>query len=135
MQDRMYASRLTHASDKILTSPRQPSSAPGGKTSFMRPKSEKEALWSCANGTESLWMKYKWSQEGPSMYLSDIAFESGIADDRTSRDMVSLIPRLSSFAVSGTPARAQVADLLHVLKYVLFSFYNPAIRPCHRCAK
>ncbi|KAG6895597.1 hypothetical protein C0992_000477 [Termitomyces sp. T32_za158] len=33
-------------------------------------------------------------------------------------DMVSLIPRLSSFAVSGTPARQQVADLMHVLKSV-----------------
>lgn len=33
-------------------------------------------------------------------------------------DMVSLIPRLSSFAVSGTPARAQVADLMHVLKFL-----------------
>ncbi|KAF5378608.1 hypothetical protein D9615_007143 [Tricholomella constricta] len=33
-------------------------------------------------------------------------------------DMVSLIPRLSSFAVSGTPARQQVADLTHVLKFL-----------------
>ncbi|KAG6844323.1 hypothetical protein H0H87_007807 [Tephrocybe sp. NHM501043] len=33
-------------------------------------------------------------------------------------DMVSLIPRLSSFAVSGTPARQQVSDLLHVLKFL-----------------
>lgn len=33
------------------------------------------------------------------------------------RAMVSLIPRLSSFAVSGTPARAQVSDLMHVLRY------------------
>ena len=32
--------------------------------------------------------------------------------------MVSLIPRLSSFAVSGTPARSKVDDLIHVLKYV-----------------
>ena len=34
------------------------------------------------------------------------------------REMVSLIPRLSSFAVSGTPAKTQIADLIHVLKYV-----------------
>lgn len=34
----------------------------------------------------------------------------------SNREMVSLIPRLSSFAVSGTPARTQVADLLHVLR-------------------
>ena len=33
------------------------------------------------------------------------------------REMVSLIPRLSSFAVSGTPAKTQIADLIHVLKY------------------
>ncbi|TFK50586.1 hypothetical protein OE88DRAFT_1631458 [Heliocybe sulcata] len=33
-------------------------------------------------------------------------------------EMVSLIPRLSSWAVSGTPARAQVADLVHVLKFL-----------------
>lgn len=33
-------------------------------------------------------------------------------------DMVSLIPRLSSFAVSGTPARAQISDMLHVLKFL-----------------
>ncbi|KAF7799206.1 hypothetical protein EIP86_010437 [Pleurotus ostreatoroseus] len=33
-------------------------------------------------------------------------------------DMVSLIPRLSSFAVSGTPARSQVSDLIHVLRFL-----------------
>ncbi|KZT19573.1 hypothetical protein NEOLEDRAFT_1159005 [Neolentinus lepideus HHB14362 ss-1] len=33
-------------------------------------------------------------------------------------EMVSLIPRLSSWAVSGTPARAQVFDLIHVLKFL-----------------
>ncbi|KAF7984569.1 hypothetical protein HWV62_13783 [Athelia sp. TMB] len=33
-------------------------------------------------------------------------------------EMVSLIPRVSSWAVSGTPARAQVADLKHVLKFL-----------------
>ncbi|KAI0053500.1 hypothetical protein FA95DRAFT_1579571 [Auriscalpium vulgare] len=36
----------------------------------------------------------------------------------TLEEMVSLIPRLSSFAVSGTPARAQVSDLSHVLKFI-----------------
>ncbi|KAJ3901958.1 SNF2 family N-terminal domain-containing protein [Lentinula edodes] len=35
-------------------------------------------------------------------------------------DMVSLIPRRSSLAVSGTPARAQVSDLSHVLKFLRF---------------
>ncbi|KAL0952896.1 hypothetical protein HGRIS_007114 [Hohenbuehelia grisea] len=33
-------------------------------------------------------------------------------------DMVSLIPRLSSFAVSGTPAKGRVSDLIHVLKFL-----------------
>ncbi|KAJ7281752.1 SNF2 family N-terminal domain-containing protein [Mycena rebaudengoi] len=33
-------------------------------------------------------------------------------------DMVSLIPRLSSFAVSGTPARTKIGDLMHVLKFL-----------------
>ncbi|KIJ64355.1 hypothetical protein HYDPIDRAFT_154792 [Hydnomerulius pinastri MD-312] len=35
-----------------------------------------------------------------------------------SEEMVSLIPRVSSFAVSGTPARAQVADLIRVLRFL-----------------
>ncbi|KAJ6504820.1 SNF2 family N-terminal domain-containing protein [Mycena vitilis] len=33
-------------------------------------------------------------------------------------DMVSMIPRLASFAVSGTPARTQVPDLMHVLRFL-----------------
>ncbi|KAI0697783.1 SNF2 family N-terminal domain-containing protein [Cytidiella melzeri] len=33
-------------------------------------------------------------------------------------EMVSLIPRLSSFAVSGTPARSKVDDLIHVLNFL-----------------
>ncbi|OAX33387.1 hypothetical protein K503DRAFT_786536 [Rhizopogon vinicolor AM-OR11-026] len=35
-----------------------------------------------------------------------------------SEKMVSLIPRLSSFAVSGTPARTQVSDLIRVLRFL-----------------
>ncbi|KAI6013221.1 SNF2 family N-terminal domain-containing protein [Pisolithus marmoratus] len=35
-----------------------------------------------------------------------------------SEEMVSLVPRLSSFAVSGTPVRAQVSDLIHVLRFL-----------------
>lgn len=34
------------------------------------------------------------------------------------RDMVGMIPRLSSLAVSGTPAKGQVSDLLHVIRCV-----------------
>ncbi|PFH49282.1 hypothetical protein AMATHDRAFT_148016 [Amanita thiersii Skay4041] len=33
-------------------------------------------------------------------------------------EMVSLIPRQSSLAVSGTPARAQISDLIHVLRFL-----------------
>ncbi|KAF9064876.1 SNF2 family N-terminal domain-containing protein [Rhodocollybia butyracea] len=39
-------------------------------------------------------------------------------------DMVSLIPRRSSLAVSGTPARVQVSDLSHVLKFLRFNMEN-----------
>ncbi|KAH7911867.1 SNF2 family N-terminal domain-containing protein [Hygrophoropsis aurantiaca] len=35
-----------------------------------------------------------------------------------SEEMVSLIPRFSSFAVSGTPARNQVADLIRILRFL-----------------
>ncbi|KAG1816837.1 SNF2 family N-terminal domain-containing protein [Suillus subaureus] len=35
-----------------------------------------------------------------------------------SEEMVSLVPRLSSFAVSGTPARTQVSDLIRVLRFL-----------------
>ncbi|KAF9238471.1 SNF2 family N-terminal domain-containing protein [Melanogaster broomeanus] len=35
-----------------------------------------------------------------------------------SEEMVSLIPRLSSFAVSGTPARAEISDLIRVLRFL-----------------
>ncbi|KAJ6581273.1 SNF2 family N-terminal domain-containing protein [Mycena capillaripes] len=38
--------------------------------------------------------------------------------DMSSIDMVSMIPRLASFAVSGTPARTQISDLMHVLKFL-----------------
>lgn len=49
--------------------------------------------------------------------LNDLCFRSLLMT--WFREMVSLIPRLSSFAVSGTPAKTQIADLIHVLKYVL----------------
>jgi E3 ubiquitin-protein ligase SHPRH len=46
--------------------------------------------------------------------------------------MVSLIPRLSSFAVSGTPAKTRVSDLSYVLKlsdrYLLASW-------CSQCKR
>ncbi|KAI6163980.1 SNF2 family N-terminal domain-containing protein [Pisolithus thermaeus] len=35
-----------------------------------------------------------------------------------SEEMVSLVPRLSSFAVSGTPAKTQVSDLIRVLRFL-----------------
>ena len=68
--------------------------------------------------------RFKWSVEARSSSCWDCfsCFDRPLTCPY--RDMVSLLPRLSSFAVSGTPARAQVADLIHVLKYVfaLFSF-------------
>ncbi|KLO16506.1 hypothetical protein SCHPADRAFT_823117 [Schizopora paradoxa] len=39
---------------------------------------------------------------------------------RKTEYMVSLIPRISSFAVSGTPARNTVDDLIHVLKFLRY---------------
>ncbi|KAI9061801.1 hypothetical protein FKP32DRAFT_1594010 [Trametes sanguinea] len=44
--------------------------------------------------------------------------EVQMAGGGKTEEMVSLIPRLSSFAVSGTPARSQVADLIHVLRFL-----------------
>lgn len=46
------------------------------------------------------------------------SFAYSLADIYHSREMVSLIPRLSSFAVSGTPARAQALDLIGVLRFL-----------------
>lgn len=48
------------------------------------------------------------------------------------REMVSLIPRLSSFAVSGTPARAQVSDLIRVLRLGRLVAAADALTPCPR---
>ena len=39
-----------------------------------------------------------------------------------SSEMVSYVPRLSSLAVSGTPVKAHMSDLIHVLKYVALRF-------------
>ncbi|KIK58778.1 hypothetical protein GYMLUDRAFT_45086 [Collybiopsis luxurians FD-317 M1] len=47
--------------------------------------------------------------------------EVQMAGSGKTEDMVSLIPRRSSLAVSGTPARAQVSDLSHVLKFLRFN--------------
>ncbi|KAK7680847.1 hypothetical protein QCA50_016157 [Cerrena zonata] len=44
--------------------------------------------------------------------------EVQMAGGGKTEEMVSLIPRLSSFAVSGTPARAQISDMIHVLKFL-----------------
>ncbi|KAI0334196.1 hypothetical protein GY45DRAFT_1318648 [Cubamyces sp. BRFM 1775] len=44
--------------------------------------------------------------------------EVQMAGGGKTEEMVSLIPRLTSWAVSGTPARSKVADLIHVLKFL-----------------
>jgi len=49
-----------------------------------------------------------------------LGWNTCIVIDAKLREMVSLIPRLSSFAVSGTPAKTQVSDLIRVLKCVPF---------------
>lgn len=57
------------------------------------------------------------------------------------REMVSLIPRLFSFAVSGTPARTQVPDLIRVLRLDGLITTNDALIPpiqvlaCSRCCR
>jgi E3 ubiquitin-protein ligase SHPRH len=38
-----------------------------------------------------------------------------------------LVPRLASFAVSGTPARTQISDLMHVLKYARSHKHNNGV--------
>jgi len=45
------------------------------------------------------------------------------------REMVSLVPRLSSFAVSGTPARVQVSDLIRVLRLCRLIIFDDALTP------
>ena len=60
-------------------------------------------------------MRFRWWEEGKPSCVNSAIYLSLVLM-LSFRDMVSLIPRLSSFAVSGTPARAQVADLMHVLK-------------------
>ncbi|KAF4586100.1 hypothetical protein EYR38_010373 [Pleurotus pulmonarius] len=44
--------------------------------------------------------------------------EVQMAGGGKTEDMVGMIPRLSSLAVSGTPARGQVSDLLHVIRFL-----------------
>lgn len=44
--------------------------------------------------------------------------EVQMAKGTKTEEMVSLLPRLSSLAVSGTPARSQIADLLHVFRFL-----------------
>lgn len=75
-------------------------------------------LW--LNGGESSWTKYRWWAVGKQSKLDRF---HEVRNVRVKviivvfiREMVSLIPRLSSFAVSGTPARATVDDLIHVIK-------------------
>ncbi len=44
--------------------------------------------------------------------------EVQLAGGGKTAEMMSLIPRVSSLAVSGTPAKANVSDLVHVLRFV-----------------
>lgn len=68
------------------------------------------------------WTKCRWWEvEKPSSYIPAACSPYSVLIQNALREMVSFIPRLSSFAVSGTPARAQVADLIHVLKWAILS--------------
>ncbi|KAK7460694.1 hypothetical protein VKT23_009409 [Stygiomarasmius scandens] len=58
--------------------------------------------------------------------------EVQMAGGGKTEDMVSLIPRLTSFAVSGTPARTQVADLIHVLKFLRINQFIGGQKMWHR---
>ncbi|KAF8963293.1 SNF2 family N-terminal domain-containing protein [Flammula alnicola] len=50
-------------------------------------------------------------------------------------EMVSFIPRLSSFAVSGTPAKSQMSDLIHVLKFLRIDQLVGSLRLWNRLLK
>ena len=58
---------------------------------------------------------------------NNLYFSHFVDNDMWFREMVSfLIPQLSSFAVSGTPAKIRTADLIHFSNYVFevcFQYY------------
>ncbi|KAF8055235.1 SNF2 family N-terminal domain-containing protein [Lyophyllum atratum] len=74
-----------------------------------RPRRE-DVVYSSVERTRSPLVMVEWGRV--------IMDEVQVVGGGKTEDMVSLIPRLSSFAVSGTPARQQVADLMHVLKFL-----------------
>ncbi|KDQ23693.1 hypothetical protein PLEOSDRAFT_1048636 [Pleurotus ostreatus PC15] len=51
-------------------------------------------------------------------WLRVVMDEVQMAGGGKTEDMVGMIPRLSSLAVSGTPAKGQVSDLLHVIRFL-----------------
>ncbi|KAF8060148.1 SNF2 family N-terminal domain-containing protein [Lyophyllum atratum] len=74
-----------------------------------RPRRE-DVVYSSVERTRSPLVMVEWGR----VVMDEVQMVGG----GKTEDMVSLIPRLSSFAVSGTPARQQVADLMHVLKFL-----------------
>ncbi|KAG5652712.1 hypothetical protein H0H81_003963, partial [Sphagnurus paluster] len=75
----------------------------------VRPRRE-DVVYSTVERTRSPLVMVEWNR----VIMDEVQMVGG----GKTEDMVSLIPRLSSFAVSGTPARQQVADLMHVLKFL-----------------
>ncbi|KZV84430.1 hypothetical protein EXIGLDRAFT_776552 [Exidia glandulosa HHB12029] len=58
--------------------------------------------------------------------------EAQLVGDGKAAEMVSLIPRMASFAVSGTPAKANVADLYKTLKFIRVPDIVPSKRHWER---
>ncbi|KAG5643859.1 hypothetical protein DXG03_009543 [Asterophora parasitica] len=75
----------------------------------IRPRRE-DVVYSTVERTRSPLVMVEWNR----VIMDEVQMVGGGKVE----DMVSLIPRLSSFAVSGTPARQQVPDLIHVLKFL-----------------
>ncbi|KAF7317918.1 SNF2 family helicase [Mycena kentingensis (nom. inval.)] len=74
-----------------------------------RPRRE-DVVYSSLTRTRSALIRVEW--------LRVLMDESQLVGGGNVEDMVAMIPRLASFAVSGTPARIQVADLSHTLKFL-----------------
>ncbi|KAF8870912.1 SNF2 family N-terminal domain-containing protein [Gymnopilus junonius] len=74
-----------------------------------RPRRE-DALYSRTPRSRSPLVMVEWKR----VVMDEVQMVGGGA----AAEMVSLIPRLSSLAVSGTPAKSQMSDLIHVLKFL-----------------
>ncbi|KDR77994.1 hypothetical protein GALMADRAFT_244962 [Galerina marginata CBS 339.88] len=92
-----------------------------------RPRRE-EALYSVSGRARSPLVLVEWKR----VVMDEVQMVGG----GHAAEMVSLIPRLSSLAVSGTPAKSQMSDLIHVLKFLRidqlvggFRLWNRLLKP------